>query len=117
MDVVKLADISAYEAPGHHGMVASTLQGKDASPNEHFWVGLSIFLPGGGATTAASATEKVYVVLSGEITVITDTQTVTLAAMDSCRIAAGETRSIENRSNDAARMIVISANAEPGDKT
>ena len=117
MDVVKLSDITPYEAPGHHGMVASTLQGKSATPNEHFWVGLSIFLPGGGADRAASATEKVYVVLSGEVTVITETKTVTLAATDSCRIAAGEARSIENRSKDAARMIVISANAEPGDKT
>lgn len=117
MDVVKLSDITPYEAPGHHGMVASTLQGKSATPNEHFWVGLSIFLPGGGADRAASATEKVYVVLSGEVTVITETETVTLAATDSCRIAAGEARSIENRSKDAARMIVISANAEPGDKT
>jgi len=117
MDIVQLTDTAAYDAPGHHGMVAFTLQGRDRTPNEHFWVGLSIFLPGGGAERAASPTEKVYLVLDGEVTVITDRETVTLGAMDSCRIAPGEARAIENRGHAAARMVVMSATSKPGDAT
>lgn len=114
MQINHFNDASPYEAPKHHGMTAFRLQGGDASQNEHFWCGLSLFLPGGGADWAASPTEKVYVVLDGQITVITETDTATLGARDSCRIAPGENRKIENRGKDIARMIVISANAKPG---
>ncbi|MBF0277909.1 MAG: cupin domain-containing protein [SAR324 cluster bacterium] len=115
MKTVRYSEINSYEAPKHHGMSAFLLQGLKASENEHFWCGLSIFLPAGGAEKAASATEKVYVVLSGEITVITDEGTTTLSAFDSCRIAPNEERIIENRSRDVAKMLVISASAKPGD--
>ncbi len=113
METTRASAVTPYEAPKHHGMTAFTLQGKEASANEHFWVGLSLFLPGGGAERAASATEKVYVVLDGEITVVTDDGETVLGPGDSCRIAPGEARTIENRRTDVARMMVISANAEP----
>jgi mannose-6-phosphate isomerase-like protein (cupin superfamily) len=115
MEIVRLSDTRPYEAPAHHGMTAFTLQGRDATSNEHFWVGHSIFLPGGGADRAASPTEKVYVVLEGTITVTTDTETVDLAPLDTCRIAPGEARVIENRGHGPARMLVISATSEPGE--
>jgi mannose-6-phosphate isomerase-like protein (cupin superfamily) len=115
MDTIRAQSVSPYDAPKHHGMVSFLLQGRSATPNEHFWVGLSLFLPGGGAERAASATEKVYVLLDGEITVITDADAVTLRSMDTCRIAPGEFRTIENRGHDVARMLVISATAEPGE--
>ncbi len=114
MHVNCFSDVEAYEAPKHHGMTAYRLQGGKAGDNEHFWCGLSMFLPGGGADWSASATEKVYVVLSGEVTVVTDTETVTLAALDSCRIAPNENRLIENRSRETAKMLVISATLGPG---
>lgn len=113
MEITRAYAITAYEAPRHHAMTAFTLQGKDITANEHFWVGLSLFLPGGGAERASSATEKVYVVLEGEITVVTDDGETALGPMDSCRIAPGEARTIENRSHDVAKMLVISANAGP----
>lgn len=112
METVRIGSAKAYEAPKHHGMVSRLLQGRDLTANAHFWVGLSLFLPGGGAERAASATEKVYVLLEGEITVITDEGETTLRAMDSCHIAPGEERSVENRGHDVARMLVISATAE-----
>lgn len=114
MDIIRANAISAYEAPQHHAMASFLLQGRDTTVNEHFWVGLSLFLPGGGAKRAASPTEKVYVLLDGELTVITEKETSTLGPMDSCRIAPGEFRSIENRSLDVARMLVISATSQPG---
>ncbi len=102
MHVNCFSDVEAYEAPKHHGMTAYRLQGGKAGDNEHFWCGLSMFLPGGGADW------------SGEVTVVTDTETVTLAALDSCRIAPNENRLIENRSRETAKMLVISATLGPG---
>lgn len=114
METVRASSMAAYTAPRHHSMTAFTLQGRQTTSNEHFWVGLSLFLPGGGAERASSPTEKVYVVLDGQITVITDDAVEVLGPMDSCRIAPGEARTIENRTKDVTRMLVISANAEPG---
>lgn len=114
MEIVRAGTANPYAAPGHHGMTAFALQGREVTANEHFWVGLSMFLPGGGAEEAASATEKVYVVLEGEITVVTEAETVGLKPMDSCRIAPGESRAIENRGHDVAKMLVISSVAGPG---
>jgi hypothetical protein len=78
MQVTRLAQARGYEAPGHHGMLGLRLQGFDASDTQSFWVGLSHFLPGGGAEREATPVEKVYVVLGGEVTVITDDTQISL---------------------------------------
>lgn len=107
MNVTRFGDAKPYDAARHFDMVGLRLQGFDASPTESFWVGLSHFLPGGGAESAASPLERVYVVLSGEVTVTTDAGETTLGPMDSCRLAPGETRAIVNKTNAAASMLVI----------
>jgi quercetin dioxygenase-like cupin family protein len=110
MHVTRHAQAVPYAARGHFDMVGLRLQGMEASPSKHFWVGLSTFLPQGGAESSASDAEKVYVVLSGEITVITDSGATTLAALDSCYLAAGERRSIVNRGNSPASILVVMSN-------
>jgi mannose-6-phosphate isomerase-like protein (cupin superfamily) len=105
--VTRQAQAAPYSAHGHFNMVGLRLQGMEASPSKHFWVGLSTFLPQGGAESSASDAEKVYVVLSGEITVVTDAGETTLGALDSCYLAAGERRSIINRGNSPASMLVV----------
>jgi quercetin dioxygenase-like cupin family protein len=107
MHVTRIEAARPYQAPRHLDMRALRLQGFDASPSESFWVGLSHFLPGGGAEPEASPLEKVYVVLEGAITVITDDGEQELGPLDSCHIAAGERRSIENRTNRPASMLVV----------
>ena len=107
MEVTRLPDASTYEAPGHFGCVAFRLQGFDASDSENFWVGLSHFLPAGGTEMDATPLEKVYVVIDGEVTVTTEEGSTTLGRMDSCHLAANEVRSIENRTNEPASMIVV----------
>ena len=107
MHVTHLADARPYEAARHFGMTGLRLQGFDASPAKNFWVGLSHFLPGGGAANATTRPDRVYVVLSGAITVITDAGETTLSTMDSCHLAPGETRSIVNRTNQPASMLVV----------
>jgi mannose-6-phosphate isomerase-like protein (cupin superfamily) len=70
-------------------------------------VGLSYFLPGGGAESSATPIEKVYVVVEGELTFVTDDGEQVLGPLDSCRLAPGERRSVENRSNRVATMLVL----------
>lgn len=72
-------------------------------------MGLSYFLPDGGAEWAYedSPTEKVYLVLDGEITVKTKTEEVTLGPMDSLYLAPNEGREIINKSNKTVSMLVV----------
>lgn len=107
MQVTRIAEAQPYEAPKHHGGHMLRLQGMDASPVERFWVGFSQFLPGGGAEHDATPAEKVYVVLDGEVTVITDDGEATLGPLDSCQLASGEARSVVNRTNRTASMLVV----------
>ena len=69
-------------------------------------VGISHFLPGGGAGPDASPTEKVYVVLAGELTLIVDGQETVLGPNDSCFIAPNESREIINRGNNVVTILV-----------
>ena len=70
MLVKRFAEAKGYEAPNHRAYASLRLFGAEAGGPKQFLVGLSHFLPGGGARGSASPTEKVYVVLVGELTVI-----------------------------------------------
>jgi quercetin dioxygenase-like cupin family protein len=107
MQITRYADAKPYDAKRHYNMVGLQLQGNAASETEAFTCGLSLFLPGGGAENSISPLEKIYVVLDGEIVVRTDTGEFTLGALDSCHLAPNEARSIENRKNTVARVLVI----------
>lgn len=107
MEVIRLGDAQPYEAPKHFDMRGLRLQGFDASGAENFWVGLSHFLPGGGAEMDATPLEKVYVVVDGEVTVTTKEGDITLGPLDSCHLLPGEARSILNRTNRPASMLVV----------
>jgi len=109
MEKVRFDEVKPYAAPGHFGMVAMKLNGKEETGAEKFWVGLSHFLPGGGAEYAYedSPTEKVYFVLEGEITVKTDREEITLGPWDSVYIAPNEGREIINRTNKPVSMLVV----------
>ena len=107
MITTRLSDAKPYEAPKHFDMKALRLHGFDVSPTQNFTVGLSYFLPGGGAGSSATPIEKVYVVVSGEVTIVTDAGETTLKAMDSCYLAPGERREIVNRGNVPASMLVV----------
>jgi len=106
MLVKRFADAKSYEAPNHRAYSSLRLFGADAGGPEQFLVGLSHFLPGGGAGPDASPTEKVYVVLSGELTVIVGGKETVLKANDSCFIGPNEEREIINRGNDVCTIVV-----------
>lgn len=112
MQVTRIADAPPYEAPNHFDMRGVRLQGWDVSHAADFWVGLSHFLPGGGVHRDATPLEKVYVLLEGQLTVVTDNAEATLQPLDSCHIPAGEARSIENRGPTTALLLVIMPHPE-----
>ncbi len=107
MHVKRFVDAEPYQAPNHYDMRSLRLQGFEPGGPTKSWVGLSHFLPGGGAGPDSSPLEKVYVVLSGTLTVRANGQNVTLGPLDSCCIPGGETREVKNQSNVVATMIVV----------
>jgi quercetin dioxygenase-like cupin family protein len=107
MLVKKFAAAKPYEAPNHFGMKSLRLQGFEEGGPTNFWVGLSHFLPGGGAGPDATPIEKVYVVLSGRITVTAEGQEHELGPMDSVRIGPNVERKVLNQGNDVATMLVV----------
>lgn len=107
MLVKRFADAQPYDAPNHWGVTGLRLQGFEDGGPENQWVGFSQFLPGGGAGPDATPFEKVYVVLDGHMTVTIDDDETILGPMDSCTIAPGEVRKIENRSNHICKMLVV----------
>lgn len=107
MHVKRFADAVAYQAPNHYDMRSLRLQGFEAGGPKGSWVGLSHFLPGGGAGPDSSPLEKVYVVLAGALTVRANGEEVTLRALDSCCIPGGEVREVKNLGNEVVTMIVV----------
>jgi len=107
--VTKSGEGKSYVAALHHGCEAVRVQGAEVSPVTSFWMGISNFAPGGGADWDATAAEKVYLVLEGEITVETEDESVTLRARDSVFLASNERRRLVNESDTTAVMAVVIA--------
>lgn len=105
-----IEELTSYEAPGHFGMTAMRIHGKAETSAEKFWMGLSTFLPGGGAEWAYedNPLEKVYYVLEGEITVTDkDGKKYVVHKDESISFSPNEGRGLKNESNLPARMLVI----------
>jgi quercetin dioxygenase-like cupin family protein len=106
MNVTRFEDAPEYFPPNHFSMRCVRLQGHEAGPAESLWLGVSAIEPGGYTTSDASPVEKHYVVLEGEVVVMTDEGEAILAAFDSCRIAPGERRALHNRSRRPAKILL-----------
>jgi quercetin dioxygenase-like cupin family protein len=114
MQITRIADAPRYDAPKHFDMRSLRLQGMDASAAKFAWVGLSYFLPEGGAEMDAGAFEKIYVVLAGEVTIqLADGVKHVLRPLDTCHIPAGEERSVLNEGKTVATMLVIMPHSTP----
>lgn len=107
MHLKRFQDAQPYAAVNHRECHGLRLQGFEEGGPTNQWVGLSQFLPMGGAGPDATPFEKVYVVLEGEMTVIIDGVETVLGKYDSCTIPAGEIRTLENRNNHSCTMLVV----------
>ena len=105
-----IESLSSYEALGHHGCTCMRYHGKDETGASKFWVGMSIFLPGGGADYAYedNSLEKVYYVLEGEMTVTDkDGNEYVIHKDESISFHPNEGRYLKNKSKLSAKMLVI----------
>ncbi|HEV3105336.1 MAG TPA: cupin domain-containing protein [Trinickia sp.] len=106
MNVTRFDTAPEYFPADHERMRCLRLQGKEAGPASHLWLGASLIEPGGSTSFSAASVEKHYVVLEGEIQVRTEGGLVTLRRFDSCRLAPGERRALFNASNEAAIVLL-----------
>lgn len=107
MKKITLDIVKPYAAAGHFNMTAMRFSGKEETGATKFWVGMSHFLPGGGAEFSGSPTEKFYFVLDGEINVKTEKEEITLKKNEGVFIPADEKRSIINNSKLPATTLVV----------
>jgi uncharacterized cupin superfamily protein len=107
MHITRFANAPEYQAPNHDDMRCLRLQGHNAGPSEQMWMGMSHLLPGGGTSLDKSPFEKLYIVLAGEVTIISDTEEATLKLWDSVRIAPHEGRQLANRTNLPATLLLV----------
>ncbi|MCV7074897.1 beta-D-galactosidase [Mycobacterium szulgai] len=109
MKVTRACAAPPYVAPAHHDVSMMRLQGHEAGHTERFWMGTSRYRPGGTAEKEPAREETVYVVLDGELVITTDMGDTVLGKLDSVHLAKGEVRSIQNRSDREALLLVTIA--------
>lgn len=113
MNLTRYREAPPYFPPNHDGMHCLRLQGHEAGPSTSLWLGLSHLLPGGGTTLDGSGVEKMYVVLEGEVTIITESGEQVLRKYDSARLAPGEKRALKNKTNHPASILLAMPYAAP----
>lgn len=112
IDIARLAQARRFQPVGHHDVGPVHLFG-----GEHYdgavTVALSHYLPGGSADLSPVPAETLYLVLTGTLT-LTDAEgrAETLHALDGARLTTGTPRSVENRTNLPASMLVIRPNPD-----
>jgi quercetin dioxygenase-like cupin family protein len=109
MLVKRFSDAKPYEAANHHACKTLRLFGAEAGGSQNLIVGVTHFLPGGGAGPDASVQERVYFILAGELTIIIDGNKHVLHQHDSCYIEPHEKREIINCGNEVATILVAVA--------
>lgn len=108
MKKLELKEAKEFDASGHFGNTALRLHHKDTTGIQSFHVGLSYFLPGGGAKLSVSEFDRVYYVISGTITVEDEQgNEIVLRPTDSLYIETGEKRSVLNKTKEPVTMIVV----------
>lgn len=112
MNVTRVSEAAPYTAPLHHGVCTMRLQGHEAGCTERFWVGVSLYRPGGKAEQAPVREETIYVVLDGELVIDADGIETVLNRLDSVHFSGGEVRSIRNLSDREALLLVAVAHPE-----
>jgi uncharacterized cupin superfamily protein len=117
MNVTRFETAPEYVAPNHFDMRCLRLQGREAGPAEQLWLGVSVIAPGGHTSLDGSAMEKHYVVLEGELTVLSEldgaASEAKLGPHDSCRLAPGEKRQLVNRSDREVKVLLAMPFAPP----
>lgn len=109
MKITHISDAPSYVALLHTDVDTWRLQGLEAGITDNFWIGLSIYAPGGIAESSPTKSETMYVVLDGELTLESGGEVNVLKKHDSVRFAPGEVRQLTNKTNQPATLLVTIA--------
>ncbi|MEM1377091.1 MAG: cupin domain-containing protein [Pseudomonadota bacterium] len=107
MKIVRHDEAPAYTAPGHTDMSMKRLQGLEASDASFAWIGLSRIEPGGHTDLKASDSEKLYVVLEGEVTFNDGEAEITAHRLDSIHFPRGASRQLRNDSTGREALVLL----------
>ena len=110
MKLVKVGEGTPYNAAKHFGYW-SIEKVTPGIASQQLQVGVSHFLPGGGAEFSSSPNERVYFCIDGKITVKGKDEVHRLDQGDMIYIAAGEDRSFQVSNTKPATILVIIAKA------
>jgi quercetin dioxygenase-like cupin family protein len=108
LDLHRLADATPFDPPGHRGVGPVRLVGPESG--SAMTVALSHYLPGGEAEKSAVEQDSVYLLLEGELVVVTDDGETVLGRLDAVHLGAGTVRAVQNRTTLPASMLVIRPN-------
>lgn len=111
MKIVRSDELVVYNPKGHYEMLARRAHSDQVSGSKLLTIGLSTFHPGGGAQTSVvpEGMELVYYVVKGEMELTTPAGVTVLKAGDSALFQQGDARSVVNRTQEDADMLVIAA--------
>ena len=107
MKKITLSDARVYMPANHVDMKAMQIHSKEVSGCESFTVGISHYLPGGASLKSTPATERVYLVLAGELTVTSGNETLVIGPMESIYIPPNIERETVNNGRMPVTMVVI----------
>ena len=106
MKLVKVGEGTPYEAH-HHFNYWAINKVVPGTISQKIQIGVSHFLPHGGAETSSSPMERVYFCIDGKITVKGRDEQYQLEPGDMIYIAAGEERSFKVSNTKPATILVI----------
>lgn len=110
--VVHRDEATNYEAPGHYDVRTTRLHNPEDVNDGTVVMGLSHFLPGGGAKMAPANFEMVYYIVEGEMTVTLKNddgqeEQYVLHAGDSVHFGKGTERASVNTGVVTAQMLTV----------
>ena len=106
MKLIKKGEGEPHEAKRHFGCW-SMLKLVPEKDSQRLNIGLSHFLPQGGAEMSSSPLERAYFVISGSLLVKGKTEEHLLEPGDLFYISPGEEREIQNRGTEPVTMLVV----------
>jgi quercetin dioxygenase-like cupin family protein len=106
MKLIKHGQGVQYEAPGHFNCYAMNKLGV-GQDTKRLAIGMSHFLPGGGAQMSSSAKERAYYVLSGTLKITGKNEEYEINPGDLIYIGAGEERAFQAMGTEPATILVI----------
>ncbi len=109
MKLVRAIDLkNPHDVPAHYDMKSLDIHGMEPEGFHNILIlGLSQFMPGGGAEKGEIKADVIYYMLEGEMTIRNAQGETIISAGDSVRFEKAEVREIVNRGTTTAKMLVI----------